>query len=167
MLLPTKKTPFVSGATSLFDALVRIGEERAQVTLPHPLHAFLVRCLVEHLRDVEITHQVLALALLTSPHMRGTEAVEHLRRVGDAALLLAGLFPERARRLNVDDSYFHQVGKTAYRAVAGLLVRGHSDPGTLFNSVAEGFDALALVLDASRERRQECHWADVIHRAQA
>ncbi len=151
MLLIPNQNPYVSGETAVFDSLVRTGEERSHVTLPFNLRLFLVDCLIEHLPDAGITQHVLALGLLESSEKSGAERTLLLKRTGDAALILAGLYPERANRLNVTPTYFRFMGQTSYATLAThLLASSAADRGKFFNEVADGFVLLERVLNNVR-----------------
>jgi len=157
MLLPKSNSNDVLG-TELFDVLVRAGEEKSLVTLPTRLHIFLVNCLVEHMRDRAIGFHVLALGLLDVSAKHGEQRNLLLKRTGDAALLLAGLFPERALRLQVSSAYFRLMGQAAYASLAArsqMLGRWHR--GEFYNEVAEQFRFLEKVLNAVRAR-PETEW---------
>ncbi|MEK7604513.1 MAG: hypothetical protein AAB442_01835 [Patescibacteria group bacterium] len=150
-MLLARQNPYVSGEVALFDTLVRAGEEKASVTLPHALHGFLVDCLVEHLRDPEITHDVLALGFLRAVELSGEKGNVVLKRVGDEALLLAGLFPERALRLRVSVRYFRQMGQSAYGNLsAKLIAGGKPERSHFYNTLARQFELLEKVLGAVR-----------------
>lgn len=157
MLIP-KKNPYVPGEISIFDTLVRKGEEKSHVTLPIQLHMFLVGCLVEHLQDTGITHHILAIGLLRSATRSGESGNVLLKRSGDAALLLAGLFPERALRLHVSSRYFRFMGQAAYANLAAKLqAMGEEDRGKFYDEVVEHFQSLEKVLNAARAR-PETEW---------
>lgn len=150
MLLP-EKTPYVSSEISLFEKLVGAGEDRSHVELPLQLHGFLVACLTEHLRDTKILSHVLAINLLRSTELRGRRASVLLKRAGDEALLLAGLYPERALRLHVSSTYFRHMGQTAYGSLAARLQStGMRESGKFYDHVAENFCSLERVLNGAR-----------------
>jgi hypothetical protein len=153
MLLPDK-TSCMTDVESLFDRLVATGEQRALCrALPHQLHMFLVKCLVDHLTDRDLSHQIFATALLEASILRGQERIAQLKQVGDRALLIVGFFPERAARLNVSRSYFRDIGQSAYIALSGrLFAMGRDDAADCYNAVVRGFDMLATVLDAAHAR---------------
>lgn len=152
MLLP-ENTPYVSSEISLFEKLVRAGEDKSHVTLPLQLHGFLINFLHEHMRDTEILSHLLALSLLHSTEVRGKEAGVLLKRVGDEALLLSGLFPERALRLRVSSTYFRHMGQTAYGSLAARLEStGMRELGKFYDNVAENFGCLEKVLNGARAR---------------
>ena len=151
MLHIARKNPYVSGKVDLFETLVRAGEEASSITLPVNLHMFLVDCLVEHLSDPGIVDHVLALDLLAPPRKVGNEKAVFLKRRGDASLLLAGLFPERARRLHVSSSYFRFMGQAFYSSLSAHLSIGPTiERGLFYNEVAREFGSLACVLKSSR-----------------
>lgn len=150
MFLPENNS-YASGEVALFDTLVRIGEQNAAITLPFQLHLFLVDCLVEHLFDKDITHHILAIGLLSSTEKFGAEGTALLKRTGDEALILAGLFPERARRLNVSRTYFRHMGQSAYASLSvRLQATGKSERGKFYDAVAEHFQLLEKVLGSAR-----------------
>jgi hypothetical protein len=151
MLLTAKKNPYVSEKVDLFETLVRAGEEKSSIILPFNLRAFLVNCLVEHLCDPDIAHIVLALDLLEPTRKVGNEKAVFLKRRGDASLLLAGLFPERARRLHVSSSYFRFMGQAFYSSLSAHLSIGPAiERGMFYNEVAREFGSLAYVLKSAR-----------------
>lgn len=155
MLLP-KSNPYVSDDISIFNTLVRAGEEKSLTALPYHLRAFLVDCLVEHVRDREIVHHVLALDLLRSTEKLGEQGNILLKRTGDGALLLAGLFPERALRLHVSSHYFRFIGQAAYTNLsAKFQATGRPERGKFYSTVATHFHLLERVLDAARVRTSE------------
>ena len=157
MLLP-KSSPYVSGEVSIFDTLVGAGEEKSSVTLPFQLHAFLVGCLVEHMRDVGIVHHSVSLDFLCSATKLGEQGNVLLKRTGDEALLLAGLFPERALRLHVSSRYFRFMGQAAYANLAAKLQASERpERGEFYDAVVEHFHFLVKVLNATRAR-PETEW---------
>lgn len=150
MLLP-QKNAYVSGEVSVFDTLVREGEARSSVALPNQLHAFLVGCLLEYLCDTDLIREVLAVTFLQAASKSGAQGKRLLKRSGDEALLLAGLFPERALRLNVGPMYFCGMGRAAYASLAAILcATGKREPGAFYNNVADNFRTLAKVLNGTR-----------------
>lgn len=152
MLLP-ENTPYVSSEISLFEKLVAAGEDKSHITLPLQLHGFLVACLNDHLRDTRILSHVLAANFLRSAEVRGRRANVLLKRTGDEALLLAGLFPERALRLHVSSTYFRHMGQIAYESLAARLEStGMRELGKFYDNVAENFGCLEKVLNGARAR---------------
>lgn len=153
MILLAARNPYVSDEEPIFCKLVKAGEERSYVTLPFQLHMFLVDCLVEHLYDPEIVHEVLALNFLQCESKLGEQGNVKLKRVGDEALILAGLFPERALRLNVSSRYFRIMGQSSYSSLAAKFhVTGRPERGEFYDKVARHFELLEKVLDAARVR---------------
>lgn len=153
MLMLPNQSPRMSGETELFDSLVGMGEKMARITLPSHLKIFLVNCLVEHLTDTGITHCVLALTFLGAAEKTGAERAVSLRRAGDASLILAGLYPERALRLNVSSLYFRSLGQASYASLAvHLSVTASPERGKFFHGVARDFALLEHVLNHARAK---------------
>lgn len=150
MLLPTANA-HVSGrisAVSVFEKLVQKGEVESLITLPVLHHSFLVGCLVEHLDDVAIFHDSVALNLLNAAMERREEGDRLLMRAGDEALLLAGLYPDTARKLNVSPTYFRLLGQAAYASLAARYPG--VGRGEFFDDLARHFQVLERVLKAMR-----------------
>lgn len=151
MLLVAPQQPLIQAESLLFDGLVREGEERARLTLPHALHTFLVTCLSGHLHDTDIVQEAIALNYLRAWELRGAHAAFFLSRAGEAALLLAGFYPERTKRLNVSPTYFRTMGQCAYATLA-------TDPSVVreverrefYGEVVDQFESLEKVLTAAR-----------------
>jgi len=166
MLLLYKQDPYVSPAVALFDTLIQAGEAKAHVALPVNLRVFLVSCLIEHLREPDIVRCVLALDLLESSGKSGAERAVFLKRAGDAALILAGLYPERALRLNVSSAYLRSMGQAFYASLAAHLDAGPAvERGRFYNEVTQGFVSLERVLNGARGRAEN-EW-DVYRRFRA
>ncbi len=158
MFLTAKADPYVSGEVVMFDTLVRFGEEKSSTTLPFHLRGFLVQCLVEHQHDPDIVHHVLALDFLESRNLVGSQRAVFLKRAGDASLLLAGFFPERAIRLNVSSSYFRMMGQSLYGSLAVHFdASSLYEQGKFYNTIAENFSVLELVLRSTRGKA-ESEW---------
>ncbi|OIP58871.1 MAG: hypothetical protein CO143_01705 [Candidatus Moranbacteria bacterium CG_4_9_14_3_um_filter_45_14] len=156
MLLIAEKNPYVSEETVLFDDLVRVGEEKAHIALSRNLRLFLVSCLIEHLRDTDIVWRILALDFLESDRRSRAERAVFLKRCGDASLILAGFFPERALRLHVSSTYFRQMGRSFFGTLATHLeaTTATVEQGRFFNEVARGFEMLERVLNGARGKAQ-------------
>ena len=73
----------------------------------------------------------------------GSEQRRRLRKVGDASLVLSGLFPNRLRRSLVDVDYYMRIGGIAYDSLS------HDDAdlfATAFAELAARFDIVVDVL---------------------
>jgi hypothetical protein len=151
MELILNNSQYVSDKSALFGTFVAKGEEKAHVTLPFNLRLFLIECLSEHMADPEIVHHVLAFEYFDTCKETGAVRALRLKRAGDSALLLAGLFPERALRLRVSPKYFSHMGQGFYATLAShLLVSSPHKHGELYNEVAHAFSLLARVLRDAR-----------------
>lgn len=147
--------PYVTSEVSLFTDLVKVGEEKTHATLPDHLRSFLVYCLIEHLEDPDIVWHVLALDFLEAEHKSGAVRAAALKRAGDASLILAGLFPERALRLRVSADYFRMMGQSFYGSLAVQLeVTALAEQGQFYNEVAREFALLERVLNGARGKAQ-------------
>ncbi len=140
-------------ATASWHRLVTEAAARTGTELDEERESYLVFLLMRYLRRPELIRAVLALEFLEtleepSTRLRG----QGLQGVGDRCLLLAGLFPEQARRRRVDPGYFVDLGRSAYDGAADL------QPGAaaaLCAALAAGFVTLADILQAAREADED------------
>ncbi len=89
----------------------------------------------------------------------GSEQRRRLRQVGDAALVLSGLFPDRLRRSLVDVDYYMRIGGIAYDS----LSRDEADLfATAFGELATRFGDVVDLLGDVGERSQLGSPADLL-----
>lgn len=144
-------TTLITGAvTQLWHHLVRDAESRAHIDLAETQESYLVFTLVGHCRDSLLPGRILSLELLEGLADTGSGREERLRNVGDRCLLLAGLFPDQARRRCVDANYFAGLGRGAY---AELGSHARSALASLYAELADAFEWLVNVLRAVRMDR--------------
>jgi hypothetical protein len=130
-------------STALWQDLVREGEQRAGNPLGEDLESYLVFTLMRHLGDAPLTHRVMALELLEALNAAGKQRAEDLRDVGDRCLLIAGLYPDLAKRRRVPLSYFVGLGQVAYDQLANEL---RAALASLYAELARAFAQLVRVL---------------------
>jgi len=136
-------------ATASWHRLVTDAAARAGVELDEGRESYLVFLLMRYLRRPELIRAVLALEFLETLHEPSSRVrAQGLQAVGDRCLILAGLFPEQARRRRVGAGYFVDLGRSAYDGAADLHSRGSAE---LFSALAAGFVMLADILQAARE----------------
>ncbi len=141
-------------STQLWHELVREGEARAHAALGEELESYLVFTLMRHYRDAPLAHRVMALELLEALQRDGGQRRDELRDVGDRCLLIAGLYPELARRRRVPLRYFLELGQGAYDQLAQELQRALA---ALYAQLARAFNELVRVL--VELRRLSGEWA--------
>ncbi len=139
------------GERSLFVQLVGYGEHGARVTLPIQLHGFLVECLHGHITETRIATTRVYEAFRNSVYEVGELGNTRLQWTGDLALLLAGLFPERAIHFRVSQGYFSEMGQVAYACLAErLAARGNIPRSVNYKEISQEFPTLVKVLRAAR-----------------
>lgn len=79
--------------------------------------SYLVFLLMRHLRDVALGARPVAIDYLEALSRSGSVRGERLQALGDQCLLLAGWYPEQARRRRVSLDYFVRLGQGAYLAL--------------------------------------------------
>ncbi|PWG63395.1 hypothetical protein [Sediminicurvatus halobius] len=149
-------------AMASWHRLVTEAAARADVELDEERESYLVFLLMRYLRCPELVRAVLALEFLETLNEPSWRLrAQGLQTVGDRCLLLAGLFPEQARRRRVGPGYFVDLGRSAYDGAAELNAGSASD---LLAALAAGFVALADTLQAAREA-DESHLVDALEAA--
>lgn len=124
---------------------------RTGFALHENIESYLILTLDHYTSDLQLPNQVLALDFLEGFNHKGREALDRLRSTGDRCLILAGLFPDRARRFNLKSQYFIDIGQQAYHTLASRSVL-HYDPD-LFDALCREFVMLTQLLLAMRN----CH----------
>jgi hypothetical protein len=95
----------------------------------------------------------LALEYLESFHTPLSHRYGRLKRVGDTALFVSGLFMESLHRKLVSSDYYMQLGRTAYSHLSALSNDVGAVPGDLFAELAERFsDFVRVLAEISFER---------------
>jgi hypothetical protein len=140
----------VSGSPrTLFCTLVRGAMERERLRSSAMGEFYLVTLLEAQLHPPEpLGSQPLGLQLLEALGASRTARYRGLRRVGDAALTLCGLFPESLERSLVGPEYYHALGRRAYGSLASPSsgAAEHTGLTALFSELADGFEGFAAVL---------------------
>lgn len=132
----------------LWQALVREGAQRRGIALDEHEESYLGFVLIRHLRDAQFAAHTLALDWLAAHEERAQARADALRDVGDRCLLVAGLYPQLARRRRVSTDYFVQLGGSAYEGVADVARAGYAG---LFAQLARAFRRLVAALRGARE----------------
>lgn len=143
--------------TELWHGLVREGEHRARARLDEESESYLVFTLMRHHRDAPLAHRTMALELLEALQRDGRLREQDLRDVGDRCLLIAGFYPELARRRRVPLSYFVELGQGAYRQLSEEL---RAALAGLYRQLARGFGELVRVLLEVRRISGDWHGLD-------
>lgn len=129
--------------SELWHSLVRDAEQSSQRTLDEELESYLVFTLMRFTGDQALAGRIMALDYLDSLVSAGRNKDHKLRDVGDRCLLLAGLYPEQARRRHVSLSYFCDLGRNAYGELAAQMREALRN---LYARLADAFNSLVGVL---------------------
>jgi len=129
--------------------LVIEGEKRVGFQLTELVENYMVITLNAHTTDATIASTVIALDFLENIHINSTKNIYELRSVGDHCLILAGLFPDRAKHKNVSKDYFKNLGENAYYVLSFAKLPWECDR-TLFYQLFENFSDLIQILQAMR-----------------
>ncbi|HLD84420.1 MAG TPA: hypothetical protein VI844_01460 [Coxiellaceae bacterium] len=125
------------------------GQEKAGLSLTEALENYVVLTLDAYTTETKLASVVLAIEFLENIRASKIRDFQKLRSVGDQCLILAGLFPERARHKRVSDDYFKNLGENAYYVLSYARTTKQIDH-RLFYQLFENFAGLTEVLKATR-----------------
>jgi len=129
--------------TALFQQLVLDAEHQAHISLSENLESYLVFLLQRFHKNADGLYEPMALKHLHAEAESGRCRQDELRDTGDSCLILAGLFPEQAKRRMVNISYFVRLGRSSYHSLACSLKQSHAE---LYQHICHGFGAMLDVL---------------------
>lgn len=129
--------------------LVLEGQEKSGFQLTEVVENYVVITLNAHVTHTQLASTVMAIDLLKNIHIKSVANAHALRSVGDQCLILAGLFPDRAKRKNVSAEYFRNLGENAYY-VLSFANTFQKYNHALFYQLFENFSDLVQVLKAMR-----------------
>ena len=141
---------FVIHPTSIaqWHSLVCEAEKAAKIYLDEELQSYLVFVLMRFLNQPDIAGKILALDYIESLLSSGQRKQNQLRDVGDVCLIHAGLFPRRARRKRVSDSYFIELGSGAYHHLSELV---ENQLAELYHRLSLSFVPIRDLLNTMRD----------------
>lgn len=129
--------------------LVSEGQEKTGFHLTETIENYIVITLDAHTKKVGLASSVIAIDFLKNIHIKSVSNKQTLREVGDQCLILSGLFPDRAKRKNLSEDYFKNLGENAYYVLSFATISTKSDH-RLFYQLFENFADLIEVLKAMR-----------------
>jgi hypothetical protein len=145
-----------NGQVAQWQKLVSEAEAHNGVALDEELESYLVFTLMRFSQRPEMAARIMALDYLEAMHQAGSLSHVQLRDVGDQCLLLAGLFPHRAKRRRVKVSYYVDLGRSAYQHLAHSL----ANMTTLYTHLATKFVEAMDTLQAIRQLDMGCQQLD-------
>jgi len=145
--------------TAQWHALVCEAESASQIFLDEELQSYLVFLLMRFLDKPGVAGKILALEYIESMLSSGQRKEAQLRDVGDACLIHAGFFPERARRKRVSEQYFIDLGCGAYQQ---LSVVAENPIAPLYQRLSQTFLPIRDLLLAMRQLEEATN-ADTHH----
>lgn len=102
----------------LWQDTIKHAESRSAILLPDDLEFYLISLLIRYTSKPAFAEQVLATLFLEALQLRVQERNISMQHVGDACLLLAGLFPHIAAKRQVKIRYFVDLGRSAYGTIS-------------------------------------------------
>ena len=145
--------------TGLFRDLVRTAISAQEVTPSEAVEWYLVRVLESFARPDrnDLFDPPLALDFLAANHLPAMQRYDKLKRVGDTALFVTGMFADSLEGRAVGASYYAALGRTAF----ARLSQDHRDAtlGQLFGELCDRFpECVGVLMEVSEQ--------DVFHREQ-
>jgi hypothetical protein len=143
----TARTVVHRNLTEFFRDLLQ-GAMRSQEVRSSPDTEFYLVKLLEGFAhpDRDWFERPLALEYLESFHSPLPHRYGKLKRVGDTALFVSGLFMESLHRKLTSSDYYIQLGRTAYGQLSALSIDVGAVPGDLFAELEERFPDFVRVL---------------------
>lgn len=127
--------------------LVNEAEVDCSLQLSEELESYLVFLLMRFVGQPQMVMNILAVDFLKGIHTSGKLRQKMLQEVGDKCLLIAGLFPESAKRRQLSESYYIHLGQNAYYALTHSC--GEST-AHLYAHLCTHFEPLRDVMHAMR-----------------
>lgn len=142
-------TKLIIHATSLAEwhDLINQAQFAETLELGEDLESYLIFLLMRFTEQPEMAKSVLGVDFLEGMNETGSQRQGALRDVADKCLLFSGLFPASAKRKRVTESYFIELGSSAYLTLADLHV---DEIAYLYYELGQRFLVLSKVLQAIR-----------------
>lgn len=139
--------------TRLWVDLLKEGQRRARVSLTETEESYTVFMLQRFTRKTDLLALTLALAFLEHEQEPAMQRQDSLWETADTGLLVAGLFPERAKRKNVSVSYFTDMSQICFFELASICDRlKHPGEACMYREIGAGVERVAYVLYCTRRK---------------
>lgn len=133
--------------------LLKEGQDRAHVNLSETEESYTALMLQRFVRRADLTTITFSLAFLEHEHETPVRRQDSLWETADASLLVAGLFPERARKKNVSVSFFTDMSQICFFELANICDRlRHPGEAGTYREIGTGVERVAYVLHCTRRR---------------
>jgi len=127
-----------TGVAAQWHELVTDAQTETGISLSLPVESYLVNTLIHYTQRTDITAKTFAIEYLQLQQEQGKVRSDKLRELADQCLLYAGLFPQYAKRRNLNIGYYVELGRSAYFDLS------HSDTSwaIVFAQLCENFVSL-------------------------
>ena len=140
---------FESTPLAEWHKLVGEGQQKSGLLLTESVENYIVLTLNAYISYIDLSSKLIAIDFLNNIHITSHQNIQTLRAVGDQCLILAGLFPDRAKRKRVSADYFSNLGMNAYYVLSYTKISKQLSH-TLFYQLFENFSDLTQVLKSMR-----------------
>ena len=105
-------------AASQWYELVKETQHQTGLFFDDHIESYLILTLDKFMLDKTLMDTPIAIDFLKSIQVTSSQSNHKLRKVGDRCLIISGLFPERASKINLSVSYYIDIGQQAYLTLA-------------------------------------------------
>lgn len=146
----------------IWHKLVVEAEIESKVMLSENVESYLVFMLIRQTQQKYNFRDAVTLDLLGSMQKFGEQKEDNLRIMADKCILIAGLFPNQAKKHLVKVSYFIKVASAGYGLIADQLDQG--EWRNTYQELHESANDMVYVLDHARDplSRHYASYQDVI-----
>ncbi len=143
-----RKIKIYSTNMSEWLSLVVDAQSKQSTYLCEDLESYLVFLLMRFSDKPNILSKVICLELLEINYSGSRVLEQDLQEIGDTCLIFSGLYPEISKKRNVNNSYYTEMGKTAYGTLSNHKDSIHRK---LYGLLYQEFTSLTNVLQAMRD----------------
>ena len=144
---------FISNKTVLanWHELILIAQREANICLESEVEAYVVMALMSHTNSNNLANSILSTQYLEAVFYDDNKK-QKMKSVADKCLIYSGLFPLRAKKINVSTSYFINLGRSAYYQLVEYLPSSQPSMINLYEKLAFQFQSISNVIMYMRKK---------------
>lgn len=102
----------------------------------------------------KVSEKVLGIKLLESSNLSTVKQKRILRDIGDTALFVCGYFSDSLKRKLVDESYYQNLGRMAYKRLNHIIPDAYKVP-SFFKVLAKNFTSITTLMSVVSKMNEE------------
>ena len=122
-------------------------QAKNSIYLGDELESYMVFMLMRFVEKFELVDTIVSMDILASQQLSDNIKEVKLRDVGDSCLIFAGLFPGRAYKRNVKNTYYVEMGQLAYSMLSNVKT---IQLANVYSALANNFPLLVRLLKEIR-----------------